>query len=143
MKKLAYRDMVLSIALSSLVAGCASTSSEPRDLFSIPVTGQFSDGRPAAGQATARSDGMGVFWVQVPGGPKCSGTYAVRDPSPTLVVPGICSDGRKAQVVITRQADLMSGSAIVQLDGGLRGQFVFGNLTYGQTFGNGGIVLTR
>lgn len=111
-------------------------------MFSLPVTGQFGS-VPAAGQATAYSDGVGRFWVQTPGGARCSGEYQVRDPSPTLVVPGKCTNGKSGQIVITRTANLMSGSAIVRLSDGTRGQFVFGDLTYGQTFGAGGSAQVR
>lgn len=128
--------MAASIALSASPVAA-------RDLFSIPVTGEFSRGGPAAGQATARSDGVGTFWVQVPGGRRCSGEYSVRDPSPTLVVPVRCTDKRTGQVVITRQPGLMSGTAIVKLSDGTRGQFVFGDITFEQRFGTGGTARTR
>jgi hypothetical protein len=128
--------------ISPVVAGCVS-SQGPRDLFSIPVTGQLSNGLAASGQATARSDGRGTFWVQFPAGPRCSGDYNVRDPNPTIVVPVSCTDGRRGETVITRQAGLMSGTAIVALNDRTRGQFVFGDLTFSQAFGSGGMARTR
>lgn len=135
------RDVALVLGatlLPALAAGCTTTApSVSRAIFRLPVTGEFSDRTPAAGQATAYSDGHGAFWVQVPGGPRCSGTYNAHDPNPTLVVAGVCSDGKEADVVITRQADLMTGTAIVKLSDGRRGQFVFGNLTFDQAFGAG------
>lgn len=115
--------------LAAALFGCASE-------FSIPVTGEVS-GTPAAGQATARMSGKGDFWVQIPGGMKCGGDYDALDTHPTLVVPVWCSDGRKGQAVITRQMDMTSGTAIVTLKDGTRGQFVFGNVKFEQAFGVG------
>lgn len=54
-----------------------------------------------------------------------------------------CDDGRTGEAVVTRQADLISGSAIVQLNDGTRGQFVFGDVTFEQAFGAGGTARTR
>jgi hypothetical protein len=110
---------------------------QPAPLFSLPITGQLSNGVPAAGQATAYNNGVGEFWVQFPGSMRCTGTYAVRDPNPTIVVPVTCGSRIRREAVITRQADLMSGTAIVGLNNGKRGQFVFGNLTFEQAFGQG------
>lgn len=129
------------VVTSCVLGGCVA--SRPRELFSIPVTGQLANGVAASGQATAYSDGRGTFWVQFPGGPRCGGDYSVGDRNPTLVVPVACSDGKKGEAVITRQAGLMSGSAIVQLQDRTRGQFVFGDLTYSQTFGAGGVARSR
>jgi hypothetical protein len=131
-----------AVIAAALSACAAPPSGEPVAMFSLPVTGQFGS-VPAAGQATAFNNGIGRFWVQTPGGARCSGEYQVRDPSPALVVPGTCSDGKRGQIVITRTANLMSGSAIVRLSDGTRGQFVFGDLTYGQTFGAGGSARVR
>ncbi len=133
----------LVVAASCFVtAGCVS-SGGARELFSIPVTGQLNDGRAASGQATAFSDGRGTFWVKFPGGPRCGGDYNVRDTNPTLVVPVSCSNGKRGEAVITRQRDLMSGTAIVQLNDRSRGQFVFGDLTFEQAFGRGGTARIR
>lgn len=118
------------------LAACVSTTA-PQPMFSVPITGQLSNGAAAAGQATAYNNGRGEFWVHFPGGARCSGEYAVNDPNPTLVVPVSCSDGRRGELVATRQPGLMSGTAIVRLNNGMRGQFVFGNLTFEQAFGSG------
>ncbi len=40
------------------------------------------------------------------------------------------------------QQDRLSGTAILALNGGVRGQFVFGNLRYEQAFGSGGRART-
>lgn len=119
------------LVLATGLVGCAQQ-------FSVPVTGQLADGTPAAGQATARTSGNGDFWVQVADGTKCSGTYNAYDTNPTIVVPVNCADGRSGQTIITRQLDGLSGTAIVTLDDGTRGQFVFGNLTFEQAYGSGG-----
>lgn len=137
-------DQMISLAIFCFaLSGCNAPRSESVALFSIPVTGQLSNGVAAGGQATAFSTGFGEFWVKIPGGARCSGTYNVRDPSPTLVVPVACTDGHTGEAVITRTPDLMSGSALVSLSGGLTGQFVFGNITFSQTFGNGGVAKIR
>ncbi|KMO44872.1 hypothetical protein VQ03_00795 [Methylobacterium tarhaniae] len=41
----------------------------------------------------------------------------------------------RGEAIVTRQAGLMTGSALVALSNGRRGQFVFGDLTYNQAFG--------
>lgn len=115
----------------AIVAGCGTAS------ISVPVTGQIGDGTPAAGEATARTDGKGTFWVQVPGGLNCSGNYNSLVVKPTLVVPVSCTDGRTGEAVITRQMDYTSGTAIVTLSDGTKGQFVFGNITFDQAYGVG------
>lgn len=60
-----------------------------------------------------------------------------------LVLTGKCSDGKTGHIVVTRTPDLMSGSAIVRLSNGTRGQFVFGNITYAQAFGAEGTATIR
>ena len=132
-------NAVIAGAIALILAGC---NSAPHDIFSIPVTGQLSNGSAAFGQATARSDGLGTFWVKVPGAERCGGNYRVGDSSQTSVVPVLCNDGRSGEAVITRQADLMSGSAIVKLSDGTKGQFVFGDIHFDQTFGRGGTAHT-
>lgn len=116
------------------VGACASE-------VKVPITGDI-QGRPAAGQAVARSGGSGEFWVQEPGGPRCSGTYDPYDTNPTIIVPVSCTDGRSGETVITRQLDGLSGTAVVALNDGSRGQFVFGNVRYEQAFGSGGKAAT-
>ncbi|MBN9317714.1 MAG: hypothetical protein J0I99_18395 [Devosia sp.] len=129
--------------LAAVMSGCVSSQpGEPIAMFRLPVTGQFG-AMPAAGQITAFNNGVGTFWVQTPGDARCSGEYQVRDPNPALVLAGKCSNGKSGQIVVTRTPDLMSGSAIVRLSDGTRGQFVFGNLTYAQTFGQGGAAAIR
>lgn len=135
--------LVSTAVLGSVLGACvAAQPGEPVAMFRLPVTGQFGS-TPAAGQITAFSDGVGKFWIQVPGGARCSGEYQVRDPNPALVLAGKCSNGKQGQIVVTRAPDLMSGSAIVKLTDGTRGQLVFGNLTYGQAFGQGGVATIR
>ena len=46
--------------------------------------------------------GKGDFWVQVPGGIRCGGTYDPLARDPTLVVPVTCDDGRRGETVVTR-----------------------------------------
>lgn len=117
------------VAASIALCGCATE-------LKVPVTGQF-DGKPAAGQAVASSDGIGTFWVQTPRGSRCSGSYNPLDTNPTIVSRVYCDDGRSGEVVISRQLDGLSGTAIVSLNDGASGQFVFGNIKFDQAFGDG------
>ena len=134
----------LRYCLAAAFVLCAqAVQAAPRQVFAIPISGQMSDGTPALGQATGMSDGKGLFWIQIPAGAYCSGSWNVRDPNPTIVVDVKCDDGAKGQAVIGRQPGFMSGTAIVALSNKKRGQFVFGNMTYEQSFGSGGIAKTR
>lgn len=119
--------LVLAVA-ATVLAGCAD--------LKVPVTGQMAGG-PAAGQAIARWSGKGDFWVQAPAGLKCSGEYDPFDTNPTIVVPIKCTNGKTGEIVITRQLDGLSGTAIAKLSDGTEGQFVFGNLKFDQAFGSG------
>ena len=132
--RIRYSVAATTIA-AAMLAGCATE-------FSVPLTGQMSNGVAAAGQATARSGGNGSFWVQIPGGSRCSGSYDSTDTNPTIVLPVQCSDGRHGEAVTTRQLDGVSGTAIVRLSDGTTGQFVFGNLRFDQAFGDGGKATT-
>lgn len=137
------RHLVSTVLLASILGACVTAQpGEPVAMFRLPVTGQFGSA-PAAGQITAFNNGVGTFWVQTPGGARCTGEYQVRDRNPALVLAGKCSNGKQGQIVVTRTPDLMSGSAIVKLTDGTRGQFVFGNLTYSQAFGQGGVAAIR
>lgn len=79
----------------------------------------------------------GCSGIQIPAGAYCSGSWNVRDPNPVTVVSVNCDDGAKGESVIARQPDLMSGTAIVALSNKKRGQFMFGDSTYVQSFGTG------
>ncbi len=121
-----------ALLLSISVTACANS-------IQIPVTGQLSDGTAAAGTATAKTNDEGEFWIQVPNSFKCSGKYNSRSYDPTLIVPISCTDGRSGQLVVTRQTDMISGTAIAMLDDGTTGQFVFGDITFEQQFGSGSV----
>jgi len=113
------------------------------DEISVPITGRLSDGTLAAGEATSRRDGHGALWVQIPGGFRCEGKYNSLERSASVVVPVTCSNGLKGEAVVAIQLDRMSGTALVRLSDGRRGQFVFGNLSFEQAFGAGGRVKTK
>ncbi|GJD62132.1 hypothetical protein [Methylobacterium frigidaeris] len=130
MKKLAYLSL-----LPALLTGAANA--QPAPIFAIPVTGQLTNGIAAAGQATGYRHGLGEFWVAFPGSIRCTGTWSVRDPNPTIVMPVTCGARVRGEAIVTRQPGFMTGSAIVALSNGQRGQFVFGDLTYEQAFGQG------
>ena len=128
--------IVLIGGIAVALAGCATAER------SVAVNGQL-NGQPAGGQATARGDGAGSWWIKVPGGAQCEGTYNSLDESPALVVPATCSDGRHGEAVLTRNVVQGGGTAIVTLNDGSKGQFVFGNLSYDQAFGQGGLAKTN
>ena len=132
--------MVVKCAFCVLVAlaisGCASE-------ITVPVTGQMSNGLAMAGQSTARMSAPGDFWVQAPGGLRCSGQYDASIMEPTIVIPVQCSDGAAGEVVATRRVGTGGGVAIAKLKDGRTGQFVFGNLTFEQAYGAGGKATLR
>ncbi|APG45678.1 MULTISPECIES: hypothetical protein [Phaeobacter] len=99
---------------------------------SLPVNGQF-DGEPAQGTATASLSG-GTFQVLNTRGLSCAGTYDAGTTAITIRAPVSCTDGRTGNAIITRKTDLISGTAIVRLNDGTTGEFVFGDLQYGEEF---------
>ena len=126
----------LALALVSVLLPGVAVA-QPAPLFAISITGQLTNGSPAAGQATGYNNGVGEFWVAFPGSIRCSGTWAVRDQNPTIIIPVTCGARVHGEAIVTRQAGFMTGSAIVALSNGKRGQFVFGDVTYEQAFGQG------
>ena len=127
---------MMALAAGMMLSACATE-------VSVPVTGQFGNGTPASGQATARLDGNGTFWIQAPGSTRCEGRYNSLDSNPSIIVPVDCSGGATGEVVITRQMTGTGGTAIAKLSNGQTGQFVFGDLTYAQAFGSGGQASIR
>jgi hypothetical protein len=119
------------VMLGAALGGCAAVQ------VAVPVSGQIG-GKAAAGQAIGRGDGSGDFWAQIPGGLRCDGKYDSLNNEPSFVIPVTCSNGQSGEMVVTRAADRVSGSAIATLSDGTKGQFVFGNLKFDQTFGSGG-----
>ena len=118
------------LAAAVVLGGCATE-------FSVPVTGQIGS-TPAQGQSTARLDGNGTFFVMTTRGLRCDGTYDALDTNPTITAQTRCSDGRTGNLIITRTLDGLSGTVIGTLSDGTDARFVFGNLTFGQAFGDGG-----
>ena len=130
------RLSLLSLA-ALIISAPASAQPAPAPIFAIPITGQLANGNAAAGQATGFNNGVGEFWVAFPGSIRCTGSWSVRDPNPTIVIPVTCGARVRGEAIVTRQAGFMTGSAIVALNNGQRGQFVFGELSYEQAFGQG------
>lgn len=121
-----------ALAGLSILSACATG-------YTVPVTGMI--GADAAqGEAVARTDGNGTFWVETIDGLRCDGTYDSRITAPTIRVPVKCSDGRTGSLLATRQG--MSGTVIGKLNDGTEGRFVFGNLSFSQAF-PGGEAVTR
>lgn len=99
---------------------------------SVPVNGEL-EGIRAQGTATAALSG-GTFYVMSTSGLRCDGTYDAMTSDITITAPVTCNDGRTGNAIISRRADLTSGTVIVKLTGGAQGQFVFGNLSYAEEF---------
>ena len=123
--------LVGTIALS----GCSTE-------FSVPVTGEIGN-TPAQGTATARLNGDGTFKVANLDGLTCQGDYDALDNSPTITTDATCSDGRTGKLIITRTLNGLSGTVIGRLSDGTNARFVFGDLTFGQAFNNGGQASIR
>ncbi len=115
------------LALAAALAGCATE-------IKGPIIGRLSDGSPAIGEATARMDGDGSFWVELAAGSRCEGPYDALARDLVITAAVTCSDGRTGTAVITRQPSLQSGKAEVTLTDGTSGQFVFGGLTMDEAF---------
>ncbi len=124
-----FRVFSFLIAAASLSA-CANE-------VSVPATGRIGT-ELAQGAATARLSGEGSFFAMTPRGLRCEGTYDSLTTEPTLSVPIRCNDGRTGNLIITRQLNGISGTAIGRLSDGTLGQFVFGDLTFDQAFGGSG-----
>ena len=128
---------VCVVALCTAISGCAMSE------LTVPMTGKLSNGRDVAGSATARVDGNSTFAVALAGGVTCSGNYDSTKVALNFTVPLLCADGRRGAAVIERRSGGLSGTAVVTLDEGTTGTFVFGNLKYEQAFNEmGGPVLT-
>jgi hypothetical protein len=119
--------LFLALIPPVLVAACS---------FSVPVTGSLG-GQAAQGAATAKANGAGTFYVVTIDGLRCDGTYDAMTDAPTITAPVKCNDGRTGQLVITRSMDGLSGTVMGRLNDGTEGRFVFGNLRFDQTFGDG------
>ena len=107
-----------------LLAGCD---------VSYPVNGVF-NGQPAQGTTTAKMSGVGTFSVYNTDGLNCHGTYDSLTMDITITAPVKCNDERTGTAIITRKSNLISGTAIVKLSDGSKGQFVFGDLSYAEEF---------
>jgi hypothetical protein len=74
---------------------------------------------------TTASFGGGSFSVSN-GSLTCGGGYNALDTSPTISIPVPCSDGRKGNVIATRDNSGMSAGGHFTLSGGTTGGFMFG-----------------
>jgi hypothetical protein len=116
------------IALVIVLSACASLE------FRFPVEGRMG-GVGTKGLATASGGGNGMFYIDVPGGGRCSGAYDSLNRDPVLTLRIECDDGRTGQITVTRKPDLINGVAVGTLSDGTRGQFVFGrNISYDAEF---------
>ncbi|WP_371398887.1 hypothetical protein [Marinovum algicola] len=121
--------------ISGALAGCVSE-------YSGPVSGVIGPER-AQGQFTAKLDGAGTFFVLTTRGLRCEGTYDSLSRQPTITADVACNDGRTGTMILTRSMNQLSGTAIGRLNDGTQGQFVFGDITFDQAFGDGGGAATR
>ena len=78
--------------------------------------------------------GVGTFSVYNTDGLNCHGTYDSLTMDITITAPVKCNDERTGTAIITRKSNLISGTAIVKLSDGSKGQFVFGDLSYAEEF---------
>lgn len=117
------KRVTIILAFLTILSACSVT---------VPVVGKIGD-EDAAGSTTATTSG-GSFEVATIDGLVCSGTYDAWDTSPTIRIPVSCSDGRTGSLLATRTLSGASGKVIGKLNDGTRGRFVFGNLSFSQTF---------
>ena len=109
------RFYVLASAL--LLTACGS--------ITVPVSGKMEDGTAFAGKATASLSG-GTFEAIAPNGIYCTGTYDALSSKPTITMTATCKDGRTANIVSTRNKDMVSGNGTIVLSDGTKGTFNFG-----------------
>jgi hypothetical protein len=119
------------VGVAILLTGCG-------DAIQSPVVGMLGSER-AQGQAVARWDGTGTFFVATPRGLECNGTYDALDTNPTIRATATCNNGRTGTCIITRNIARMTGSAICSDNRGTFGRFVFGDISFTETFNEGGV----
>lgn len=124
------KNVIALVALAVGLCGCAE--------LKVPVTGVLGS-EPAQGAAVGNINGEGSFYVVTARGLRCDGSYDPLSTEPTLQSAIACNDGRTGNLIITRQMDMLSGTAIGRLSDGTEGQFVFGNITFDQAFGGGSV----
>ena len=114
---------ILILTFAVIVAGCATT-------VSLPVVGQLSNGATAQGNvAVDLSTGEGSFEMFTLAGLSCKGKYDGNNRSPTIRVPVLCNNGQHGVVIATRDATGVAGTAVAQLQNGVSGRFIFGNIS--------------
>ena len=123
------KHLIYLTGISLLIAGCGEVQ--------VPVVGVVGNER-AQGQATARMDGEGTFFIATPRGLECKGTYDALDMNPTIKTPVSCNDGRTGTCIITRNLARSTGSAICSDTRGVLGRFVFGDVSFNEALGDGG-----
>lgn len=116
------KTSALALLTIAALAACA-----PRQ-YLLPVVGMMQDGSPMQGQIVLDLGGEGRFTVENLDGFSCSGTYDVYNRNPTIRIPITCSDGRFGDVLATRSANGVSGTATAKLTDGTTGRFVFGEV---------------
>lgn len=129
---------VCVVAFCSAMSGCALSG------LTGPVAGKLSDDSEVSSAPTARVGGDGTFAVTFPEGLTCSGTYDPLRVDRNFSFPVACADGRTGKSMLVLRDVGRSGTAVVTLNDGTIGRFVFGNLKYEQAFNEmGGPQLTH
>ncbi|TRB03485.1 hypothetical protein EXN61_21725 [Agrobacterium tumefaciens] len=95
--------------------------------ITLPAAVKMDAGEVLIGTTTASPNG-GLFEVSSPdNATTCSGTYNPYDTAPILEAPFKCSDGRFGNVVVSRSANGMEGTGLVNLSDGSSGRVAFGS----------------
>lgn len=110
---------MMPIVAAVFLSGCS---------FNFPVVGRLNTGEPVHGKIVLNTNGVGTFRIFRQNGMSCAGTYDAYDESQKIRVPVTCSDGKTGIVIATRDASGLSGHAFAEIDDGLRGRFIWGNI---------------
>lgn len=96
----------------------------------LPVVGKLSNGQTAQGNVVIDLVTMeGAFDITTLSGFRCDGTYDADLRLNTISIPITCNNGQKGTVIATRDASGMAGTASAQLQNGMSGKFLFGNVS--------------
>ena len=90
-----------------------------------PIEGQFENGEPISGVATATMEKGTVEVRSEKTGLVCEGSYNPVSQAKEWTVPLECNDGRTGTAQVHRSDDLTSGNGTFRLSDGRTGQFKF------------------
>lgn len=113
------RRLSAAVFVALLGPLCACTMTRTLPVIVITPKGEI-----LRGTTTASAAG-GSFQV-TNGLLTCAGNYDALNPSVTITMTVLCSDGRKGIVIATREASGMAGHGKVRLNDGSEADFIFG-----------------